>query len=202
MTRTRKSSTVLAIVGATSIPVTIYSGADTNCISLNCDKEAGVKEMKKVRAPGVIFVGDKRVEPLGMVSILMKFHKPMEAVPVKVLVFQELVPEYLLDVHGQDQLETRFDKDQNLVWISGMLISLNCSRKKPPVNLGAVHLNDAFKEKLINFKTSERSTNYYSSDIELDLLIAKISMSIEIFQVSAQEIDVEPSLSNTNKDEI
>eukprot|EP00835_Amoeboradix_gromovi_P006923 NODE_945_length_2856_cov_0.287631.p1 type:complete len:584 gc:universal NODE_945_length_2856_cov_0.287631:82-1833(+) len=165
--RTNKSSTVLATVGTTSISVTIDSGADTNCISLQCAEAAGIKEMQKVKAPEVRFAGNNRVEPLGMISVPMKFHKHMEAVPVNLLVFKDLVPGCLLGIDGQDQFKIRLDREQDLVWIAGMPISLNCSQKEAQVNLGAMHLKEAFKEKLENLQSSKRFTTYYSSDIEL-----------------------------------
>eukprot|EP00835_Amoeboradix_gromovi_P000199 NODE_7_length_48057_cov_0.322240.p8 type:complete len:424 gc:universal NODE_7_length_48057_cov_0.322240:12786-11515(-) len=188
-TRTNKSSTVMAVVGLTSIPVTIDSGADTNCISLEFAEQAGVKHMQKVKAPEVV-------------RILMKFHKHMEAVPVKFLVFKDLVPECLLGIDGQDQLKIRLDREQDLVWIAGMPISLSCSQKEALVSLGAARMSDAFNEKLESFKSIKRFTTYYSSDIELDPLVAKTSMSFEILHGSAQEVNVEPSLSSKDKDSI
>eukprot|EP00835_Amoeboradix_gromovi_P006793 NODE_888_length_3426_cov_0.568380.p3 type:complete len:103 gc:universal NODE_888_length_3426_cov_0.568380:1171-1479(+) len=88
LTRTSKSSTVLAAVRATNMPVKIDSGADRSFISLRCAEQAAVKEMQKVEAPEVGFAGNSKVDPLGMVSMLMRLHKHIVAVPFRLLVFQ------------------------------------------------------------------------------------------------------------------
>jgi hypothetical protein len=67
--------------------------------------------MQKFKAPEVRFAGNNKVEPLEIVSILMKFHKHIEAVPVKFLVFQELVPEYLFGIYVKDHLKIRLDRE-------------------------------------------------------------------------------------------
>ena len=200
--RTNKSSTVLAKVGLTNVHVTIDSGADTNCISLSCAEAAGIKEMQKVKAPEIRFAGNNTAEPLGMITVPIQFHKNMEAVPVKFLVFKELVPKCLLGIDGQDQLKIRLDRQQDLVWIAGMPISLNCSQQEAQVNLGAVHLSDAFQSKMDKVQNSKRFTTYYSTNIELDPLVSKTSMSFEMLQGSAKEVNVEPSLSDNDKDMI
>jgi hypothetical protein len=75
-----------------------------------------------------------------MVSILMKLHKHTKGIQVRFLVFKELVLEFLLGIDGQWPVENSIGQRAR----SGMPISLSCSKMEALVNLGAVHLNDAF----------------------------------------------------------
>ena len=202
--KTDKSSEVFAKMGPEkkTVAVTIDSGADTNCISVACLESLGVTEINSVKAPEVRFAGNSQGKPLGMVTIHMIFHKDMEVARVKFLVFDELVPSCLLGIDGQDQLKVKLDREQDMVWIDGMPITLHQSEQEAKYRLGAVSLDDAFGEKIKHTSDSKRLRDYYKSDSIDDPMIAHSSMSFELPMGTSKEVEVEQSLSSEEQQPI
>ncbi len=199
LVKTTKSSTVLAQVGDIKMPVTIDSGADTNCISLKMVELAGVKEINKVRTPEVRFAGNTVGKPLGMATIKINFAKDSEFKEVKFLVFDELVPGCILGIDGQDQLKVRLDREQNFVWIDGVPIPLSQDSKEAEVRLGLVSVNEAFEDKLRKFESSKLNSDYMASAAHHDESVPYQLMSYELPESNLEDVRIESSLSAAEK---
>jgi hypothetical protein len=202
LVKSNKSSTVFARVGKAAMPVVIDSGADVNCISLQCLEDAGIKEMHRVVAPKVSFAGNSEGTPLGMATVPVQFHKDMEPVKVKFLVMKELVPGCLLGIDGQDQLKVRLDREQDLLWIEGIPITLHQSQQEALYQLGAVSLEDSFGEKLAKIDDSKRTMDYFKADHGDDQMIHHAAMSFEVPSGSYKSVEIEPSLDPSLRKEI
>ena len=200
--KSSKSSTVFAKAGDKAIPVVIDSGADTNCISLECLEEAGISEMKKVNAPDVRFAGNSQGKPLGMATVPLRFHKGMDSIDVKFLVFKELVPGCLLGIDGQDQLKVRMDREQDLLWIDGLPITLHQSEQEAKYRLGAVSLEESFSEKLSKVDNSKRTLDYFRADHDDDQIVQHTSMSFEVLQGSYESVEIDTSLSRQTRQQV
>ena len=83
--KTSKSSSIYVKIGpgnGVTVAMVIDSGADTNCISIKCLEDIGIKEMHRVRAPEVRFAANTTGRPLGMAIVPMKTHKSINTVNV------------------------------------------------------------------------------------------------------------------------
>ena len=197
-----KTSDVMVKLGCTTANVTIDSGADTNCISVALAEEAGVKEIKRVQGPTIMFAGVQLGEPLGMAEIDVSFHKDMDPQTMKFLVFDKLAPACLIGIDGQDQLKVRLDREQDLVWVMGQPITLGRSKPEALASLGSVTLSKAFKDKVQKRQFSKNIKDYYSSSYNDSLLLEDQNMSIDIGTSSIQDVGIEPSLEESEIDMI
>ena len=205
-TKSNKSSDLLARIGDAITSVTMDTGADINCISRELAEQAGVKEMNKVQGPDIHFASTHQAEPLGMAEIMISFHKDMDPQPMKFLVFEELSPACLIGVDGQDQLKIRLDREQDLIWIMGQPITLSRSEPEALVSLGSLSFSTAFEKKVKDYELgkadSKRDSDYYSSLHTDALTLDDLNMSLEPYESNIQDVNIEPSLSPSEKAKI
>ena len=198
LTKSSKTSNIYVKLGpekGVTMPLMIDSGADTNCISLGCLEEIGVKEMHRVRAPEILFTGSTSGRPLGMAIVPMLIHKNSDAVMVKFLVFKELVPCCILGIDGQDQVKIKLDREQDLVWINGMPLTLHQSIHDAKYRLGSINLSEFFQQKLKS--PQNRVSDEYKSSTDNDELVDQSQMSFEVIQGSSEGVEIDKSLDDT-----
>ena len=120
----------------------------------------------------------------------MRTHKDSDLVEVKFLVFEELVPSCILGIDGQDQLKIKLDREQDLVWVNGMPITLHQSEQEAKFRLGAVSLEESFGNK-ISKMDGRLQTDYYKPNVDDDALIHHSSMSFEVIEGSSDEVEID-----------
>ena len=130
-----------------------------------------------------------------MAIVPMKTHKSIDTVNVKFLVFQELVPSCILGIDGQDQLKIKLDREQDLIWMNSMPITLHQSEQEAKFRLGAVSLEESFGEK-IERMSNQKQTDYYKPNVDDDQLVHHAAMSYEVIEGSSNDVEVDNGLSS------